>query len=517
MEPGHEPGCRAGRRRVRVLGQPHRRLQPHAPQRHRLPVLPGRPHPPHSRCRRQHARGLHRIVHARPGAGPSRSLPARAGSGADRRLARRHHAQWNLELRLPSEHRVQHPVQGRGQRQSRHGGRRADRRARRSGGPGHQRPVLRDGNELHPALRGAVRPSLLLGRHLERVGHQRRELVVHGCLLRRLRDLRHHDAAHGADEGRDLVRERAGRGTEPSGGGPGVVGVAGGRAGRGTLERAPRTYRRPRRHAEPAAHVLHRALPLAPLPQRRVGRQRRLPRQRREDALRPWKAGVRQLLRVGHLSKRDTARVASRAPRRRRHGAVARGQRRAGRLAAQVADRRRRRVADQRGLRRSHHRRRLRHGRAQFRRAGRAPLHGEGGNAERDGPWPRDRAPIPEPVPEPALRQRRLARPDVHRLFHRRLGDAGIRARRLRHRPDRHGRARSRRCRRHGAARRHLGVRVQSRHRLHPGQGRRRQLSSRPGLRGVAARAGWTDRLRGGQRGAVHVERPAGPRRARRR
>ena len=69
----------------------------------------------------------------------------------------------------------------------------------------------------------------------------------------------------------------------------------------------------------------------------------------------------------------------------------------------------------------------------------------------------------------------------------------------------------------HGAARRELGVPLQPRHRLHPGPRHRRQLPARPGLRDVAARARRPDRLRGGQRGAVHVVRPPGPGRAGRR
>ena len=42
-------------------------------------------------------------------------------------------------------------------------------------------------------------------------------------------------------------------------------------------------------------------------------------------------------------------------------------------------------------------------------------------------------------------------------------------------------------------------------------RGTRRQLPSGSGLRGVAARAGRADGLRGGQRGAVHVVGPTGP------
>ncbi len=62
----------------------------------------------------------------------------------------------------------------------------------------------------------------------------------------------------------------------------------------------------------------------------------------------------------------------------------------------------------------------------------------------------------------------------------------------------------------HGAARLELGVRVQPGHRLHPGTRQRRQLPARTGLRGLAARAGRPDGVRGGQRRAVHLVRPPG-------
>ena len=57
--------------------------------------------------------------------------------------------------------------------------------------------------------------------------------------------------------------------------------------------------------------------------------------------------------------------------------------------------------------------------------------------ATQDGvePRARDRAPVPEPVPLTALRQRGLARSDLHRLLHRRVGHARVRHRRLRHLP----------------------------------------------------------------------------------
>ena len=139
-------------------------------------------------------------------------------------------------------------------------------------------------------------------------------------------------------------------------------------------------------------------------------------------------------------------------------------------------------------------------------------VHGQGGDTERDGPWPRDRAAVPEPVPVPALRQCGIARPDVHRLLDRRLRHPRIRHRRLLHRPGRDGGARPVLGLHHEPARRQLGVRVQSRHRLRPGPRRRRQLPSRQRLRGVPARTGRTAGLRRGQRGAVHLVRPAGPR-----
>ena len=131
----------------------------------------------------------------------------------------------------------------------------------------------------------------------------------------------------------------------------------------------------------------------------------------------------------------------------------------------------------------------------------------KGRDTDRDQSRARDRAPVPEPVPHPALRQRRLARPDLHRLLHRRFGHARIRPRRLLHRADRRRGARHLGGDHHGAARRELGVPLQPGHRVHPGPGQRRELPARPGLRGLPARAGRPDRLRGGERRAVHVVR----------
>ena len=164
--------------------------------------------------------------------------------------------------------------------------------------------------------------------------------------------------------------------------------------------------RRVGRHAGAAAHLLHRPLPLAALPQRRVRRERRLPGQRRKGSHRPRRRRVRRLLRVGHLPERDPARVAGRAPAGREHGPVPRRRRGARRVVAQMGHRRRGRVADERRLGRPDHCRRLCHGRAQLRRRDRPPPHGEGRDRERDGPRFADRAAVSQPVPRPALRQR---------------------------------------------------------------------------------------------------------------
>ena len=150
----------------------------------------------------------------------------------------------------------------------------ARRGPRRGRGAGDERSVLSDGDQLHPALRGPLRPALLLGRHLGQLGRLRREHGLHGALVRRLRHVRHDDPTAGPHEGRHLLRQHERRGAEPPGRGPGVVGPAGGHGGTGALGRPSRAHRRARRHDGPAAHLLHGAVPLTPLPQRRVGRQR---------------------------------------------------------------------------------------------------------------------------------------------------------------------------------------------------------------------------------------------------
>ena len=77
------------------------------------------------------------------------------------------------------------------------------------------------------------------------------------------------------------------RSPEPEGRGSGLVAHARRRPGPGALERPPRTDRRRRWHAGRAAHVLHGAVPLAPVPQRRLRRERGLCRKRRQGAPRP--------------------------------------------------------------------------------------------------------------------------------------------------------------------------------------------------------------------------------------
>ena len=62
----------------------------------------------------------------------------------------------------------------------------------------------------------------------------------------------------------------------------------------------------------PAAHFLHGVVPLTPLSQCRLRRERPVRRERREGPHGARPPGVRQLLRVGHLSQRDPARIASR-------------------------------------------------------------------------------------------------------------------------------------------------------------------------------------------------------------
>ena len=279
VEPRHQPERRPVRRRVRLLRQQHQRLQPHPPQRHRVPLVPGHPDPPDGRHRREHSRGDRRLVLARrrstPPPAATRSSSARRPSPSRSPSPRAPASRASI----PARHGVQRALQGGRQRQSGHRGERAGSGARRGRGPGHQRAVLPDGDQLHPALRRRLQPSLLLDRHLGRIRHDGRQHHVHGLVVRRLRDVRHERPAARAHEGRDLLRQHRQRRAEPQFGGSRVVGPAGGRAGSGQVEHPPRPHRRRGRHRCTAAHLLHGAVPLAPVPQRRVGRERPVPRQ----------------------------------------------------------------------------------------------------------------------------------------------------------------------------------------------------------------------------------------------
>ena len=294
-------------------------------------------------------------------------------------------------------------------------------RRRRGRGAGDQRAVLPDRDELHGVLLRPLRPPLLLRGTWTgagaAAGHQ-----LHGHVVRRLHDLRHARHSTRPDEGGYLLRQHPRRRAEPRRRGPRLVPRPRGRPGpaawNALLGRIAAAG-----HPGPAAHLLHRALPLAPLSQRRLRRERPLRRQRRQGALRPWTGRVRQFLRLGHLPQRDPARVPPRPSCRRRHGPIARRRRRADRLAAQWAivagdasqidgDSTDPIIADAYAM-----------GVRNFDVSAALP-HGQGGDAERDRPRSRDRTPVPESVPDSALRQCGVPRPDLHRLLHRGLGHA---------------------------------------------------------------------------------------------
>ncbi len=142
---------------------------------------------------------------------------------------------------------------------------------------------------------------------------------------------------------------------------------------------------------------------------------------------------------------------------------------------------------------------------------GRPGRHGQGRHRERDRARPGDRTPVPRPVPRPALRRRRLARPHLHRLLDRRLGDPRVRPRRLLDRPVGQALGDGALYRDHDAAGPQLGVPVQPGHRLPPCPFGRRQLPAGSGLPGRPARARRPAGLRGGQRRPVHLVGAPGP------
>ncbi len=108
----------------------------------------------------------------------------------------------------------------------------------------------------------------------------RRHPSGHSCMFRDhvrfLRDVRHDQRTPGAHEGRHLLRQHRKCDAEPPHGRSGLVGATGRRPGAGPLERPPGTYRCAGWHRYRATHLLHSALPLAPLPERGLRRVRPL-------------------------------------------------------------------------------------------------------------------------------------------------------------------------------------------------------------------------------------------------
>ncbi len=216
VESRHLPRRRPGRRRVCLHGQPDQRLQPHPPERHRLPLLPGRAHPAHRRRHREESADHGCRVLARARAGQSRSVPGPARSHLDHRRARRHDAYRHRQIFLSIGHAVQHPLQGRGQREPRLRLERAYRRPRPSRGSGHQRRLLPDRHELHAPLRRAIQPTLLVGRELDRFGRIGRAHQLCGYIVRGVRELRYDDPTRCHDEGRHLLRQHPRRSNRTS-------------------------------------------------------------------------------------------------------------------------------------------------------------------------------------------------------------------------------------------------------------------------------------------------------------
>ena len=175
VEPRHQPEHGAGGRGLLLRRLRHKRLQPDPPEWNGLPVVPGRPDTAH-RGRRLLARDGGRRLLAPRRARLSGSLSGRARTaGTHLRVARRHHTVRDLELHLPIGNRIQRAVQGGGQHQPRHRGKRARRRPRRGRGAGDERAILRDRYQLHGALRRALRPAVLVGGDVGERGYPPRE------------------------------------------------------------------------------------------------------------------------------------------------------------------------------------------------------------------------------------------------------------------------------------------------------------------------------------------------------
>ena len=136
-----------------------------------------------------------------------------------------------------------------------------------------------------------------------------RDHSLHRDHLRLLRDVRHDEGAAGAHEGRHLLRQHAGRAAEPPGRGSGLVGATRRRRGAGALERAARPHRRAGWHRRRAAHLLHGAVPLAPLPERGLRRVRSLRGKRRQG---PHAAGTARCTPTSPSGTSTAARYSSR-------------------------------------------------------------------------------------------------------------------------------------------------------------------------------------------------------------
>ena len=194
VEPRHQPRRRPGRRRLRLRRQPISGFSlthlsgTGCPSYQDVPILPTvgaigtapettvgdlLAHPG-----ARHTRSLPGRARARPPS-PSRSPSPRAAASR---------ASTSPPARRPTCS-SRSPAASTPSRQPRV----ARRGARRGRGAGDERSVLPDGDQLHPALRGPLRPALLLERHLGQLRHVRREHGLHGTLVRRLRHVRHDD------------------------------------------------------------------------------------------------------------------------------------------------------------------------------------------------------------------------------------------------------------------------------------------------------------------------------------
>ena len=228
--------------------------------------------------------------------------------------------------------------------------------------PGDQWSVLRHRDQLHAVLRRHLQPAVLRGGDLERIDASRPG-------PRRARVRPAVPSSRSTPSSDQVVLMKVGisfvsvanaadnlRAEDP-GWSLGQVESAATQPVEQPARSHPDRWRLPAQHA----HLLHRALPLAALPQRGQRRQRPVHRRRRAwSTSRPTRAQYANFSEWDIYRSRDRAGVAARPPPGRRHGPVTGQRRRAGGMAAQVGHRRRRCLADERRLRRSDHRRRLR-------------------------------------------------------------------------------------------------------------------------------------------------------------